>query len=320
MTNRTHTVVHMSVGTGLLVSGLVAIVGAAIMMAGLFVETPETETPRRILPRIGNVQPAPESSALGNAAAAEATYGPVNKAALNEAKQGIVSRIVHRVRSRRASRYVQSCPCPQPQTAQPQQTTQTWRVVTEPVYRVPRQPTVTPMQPLNAEPNDCIPCQRGLQVKPSVDPASTQKLRSDILESTFGPVNKSALSETKSNSPTLLSRSERRLNEPAKPSSALSRSERRLLDPADVKPSLPADFSEVEPTDDSPHSRSDGLSLPRLPPLPEAEQIPAAPVDWVPRMASASDVPEPSLPIRPSVDPNVGLRVEQRTLNIRPSR
>ncbi|GAB5404315.1 MAG: hypothetical protein Aurels2KO_25460 [Aureliella sp.] len=300
MTNRTHTVVHMSVGTGLLVSGLVAIVGAAIILAGLFVETaPEQTKPRdRILPRIGNVDPVP--SKLGSAAAAEATYGPVNKAALNEAKQGLISRVVSNVRARRTARIASRCPCPC--STQPPPLPQGAYVslvdlrIPMPVHRQPVYRTPKP-GPLNDSPCDNGGCR--IDVKPSQEQPSTQALRSEILESTFGPVNKAALGETK----------------------------QAPYDPADHKPTLPPDYQLPDlPPVDSPSpdiepagsdAASGNLDVPAEATHEERLTLPPLradpPVEWRERITTAPDTPATPLPIRPSA-------TARRELAIKPSR
>ena len=187
--SKTHNVIHMSLGSAILLAGLAVAIGGTILITGI---RKEEQTPqRKILPRLGSVSSLASESV-------EAAYGPVNQAALTETKEGLLSRMRANIQTRRAYRQagravVQSNRCwpfCDVQAYQPVQTVHVQSPVvytrySEPVYRVshtvePTAPyapdiTVEPvLEPLNANCPDC------LDIQPSV-----------------GPVNKAALTETK---------------------------------------------------------------------------------------------------------------------------
>lgn len=191
---KTHTVLHVGVGTSLLLGSLALLIIGSVMLLHSGCDEAKEPEARRLLRKGDYVG----STSSNDAALIEATYGPLNKSALGESKQGILANI----RARRQARN-QCQPCQvqssyhqsQPQQAQPScQPCQRPRY-TEPVYRVPN----TPAAPSDLTPLNVPSCPGGkcLEIQPSVQPQQANAKQA-ILEATFGPLNKQALRGVKS--------------------------------------------------------------------------------------------------------------------------
>jgi len=209
--SRPHPIVlHISIGTTLLLSVLAMLIGIAIMFAGWNQQSEPQRSPGKRLPFIGS-----QDISKGDSRTMEATYGPVNHSALNEAKQGIFANM----RARRAaktqantqrvvyvsqpvtyypmvntvSHSVPACiPC-QPQLStpyispQPQVRTPDFQPTNSPWVVMPANALNASVQPLN---NCTGPgC---LDIKPSAPPTAQT-----LLEFNYGPLNKSALQQVK---------------------------------------------------------------------------------------------------------------------------
>ncbi|QDV23571.1 hypothetical protein [Aureliella helgolandensis] len=183
-----HNVIHLSIGAATAVALCAIIVGGSIIASAYQPATSEDSRPG-VLPRLGVTGLAGSNDSM------EAAYGPVNKGALNEAKQGLFDR----VRARRTSR-MNSCCVPQSQAIQ---YVATRYVITGPGYSsnpVPLPSGLTQpvyRQPLNA-PN-CPTCP--LEIAPSRSPSD---IRGESIEDTYGPLNKAALGERKQSTVTSL--------------------------------------------------------------------------------------------------------------------
>lgn len=161
MQPKSHTVFHLSVSSALVAGVLTMILGACILFAHCS-PAPTPPERSRLFPRIGSGDAVGDigSAAATREAKLESTYGPVNKAALTETKEGLFSRVKSNIQHRRSQRQsirsartVQRC---QPAVTNVQ-TSCAGPQFTQPVYRVPsvsgdrdgyvRQPTLAPPLP-----------------------------------------------------------------------------------------------------------------------------------------------------------------------------
>lgn len=208
---RSHTILHLSYGTAVLAALFCMGIGLAILAAGALSEPEQTP---RILPRL-----ARPGIAGNDATTMEATYGPLNKGALNESKEGLLSNLRARRTARRCglttlqassspvamTPALQSvCFTPASTVIQPLQPYRTIypvysstsfgpSVLVDPVHspndrRDPADVAPT-LPPLNRHCPDC------LDIAPAR--STLQGARQAVLESTFGPLNRSALEQVK---------------------------------------------------------------------------------------------------------------------------
>jgi len=173
METRNHTVFHLSVGGALLAGGCTVVLGACVLLAHCDL-TPQPKRDRggRLFPRIGEIGSSGNqvvNASESREAVLEASYGPVNKAALSETKEGLFGRIRSNIQTRRCQRiYRRAVRAGCLQTASSCRTT-----VTHPVYRQPKPqpvypatPSPQPNRPLNVPtgPLDIRPSERALPV------------------------------------------------------------------------------------------------------------------------------------------------------------
>lgn len=173
------TTVTPSLGAAFLLSGLTAALGVSILIAASMnaVGTRADEpNGRRRGATVGDM-----ATAASLAENIEATYGPLNKSATHEAKEGIFSRMIARRRAARSYTVVSShsTNCPQSYVS----VSRNCPTCPQPYASVPQKPA----EPLNQ------PCPNCLDIQVSKPPTP----REALLEATYGPLNKAALGQVK---------------------------------------------------------------------------------------------------------------------------